>query len=207
MSEHVSANRMNLLRLKRRVTTARRGHKLLKDKQDELVRIFFLFIKDIKGARAKLERRLEEVYDHARAAVAFAGPLGVMAAASTPKRTVTAQASFLPILNLRVPTLTITNEGPLRSWASGEAPPSLDRAAEKAREIFQDLVLLAELEHKVERVAYEIETTRRRVNALEYNLIPGLIENIHQITLKLSEMERSNLSRLMRLKEIVRGKS
>ena len=207
MSEQVSANRMNLLRLKRRVTTARRGHKLLKDKQDELVRIFFRFIQDIKGARARLETKLEEVYGHAREAVVLAGPVGVMAAAATPKRTIRAEASLEPILNLRVPNLTVQSEGPIRSWSNDEAPPALDQAAEKASLIFVDLVRLAELEHKVEMVAYEIESTRRRVNALEYNLIPGLLDSIRQITLKLSEQERSNLSRLMRLKEIVRAKS
>jgi len=205
MSQAVSANRMNLLRLKKRVKTAQRGHKLLKDKQDELVRIFFELIQQIKGARDKLEQKLEKVYDESRLAIALAGTGNPHSAAAAPARTVTAEAKLVPILNLRVPELTLDRRGEVRSWSSSEAPGALDRAALLADEVLPDLVRLAEIEHKVEVMALEIESTRRRVNALEYNLIPNLEESIHEISLKLSEMERSNLSRLMRLKEIVRA--
>jgi len=204
VSQAVSANRMNLLRQKKRVTTARRGHKLLKDKQDELVRIFFELIQQIKGARKKLEDRLEAVYDQCRLAAALSGNKSPAAAGAAPSRRLKSSATIIPILNLRVPELEITGEGAVRSWSTAEAPSSLDRATRKANELMPELIVLAVLEHKVELMAYEIETTRRRVNALEYNLIPGLVDSIREISLKLSEMERSNLSRLMRLKEIVR---
>ena len=205
MSEAVSANRMNLLRLKKRVKTAQRGHKLLKDKQDELVRIFFELIQQIKGARDKLEKKLEAVYDESRLAIALSGTGSPFSAASAPSRKLKAEAGLVPILNLRVPELKLEAEGQVRSWSTSEAPRPLDKAATLANELLPDLVKLAEIEHKVEVMALEIESTRRRVNALEYNLIPGLESNIREITLKLSEMERSNLSRLMRLKEIVRA--
>ena len=205
MSEAVSANRMNLLRLKTRVKTAKRGHKLLKDKQDELVRSFFELIQQIKGAREKLEDSLEKIYDQSKLAIALSGTGNPFSAASAPSCRVKAEASVVPVLNLRVPELSIEVEGEVRSWSTTEAPSPLDEAAKLAAEVLPDLVKLAEIEHKVEVMALEIEATRRRVNALEYNLLPSLEDNIRQITLKLSEMERSNLSRLMRLKEIVRA--
>ena len=205
MSTAVSANRMNLLRLKKRVKTAERGHKLMKDKQDELIRVFFELINQIKGARKELENKLANLYQHSRLAIALSGTGNAQSASSAPTTSVKAGASVVPVLNLRVPELEVNVEGELRSWSSSEAPASLDFAAREAMKIMPDLAKLAEIEHKVKLIALEIESTRRRVNALEYNLIPGLEENIKSITLKLDEMERSNLSRLMAVKEIVRG--
>ena len=167
MSEAVSANRMNLLRLKTRVKTAKRGHKLLKDKQDELVRSFFELIQQIKGAREKLEDSLEKIYDQSKLAIALSGTGNPFSAASAPSCRVKAEASVVPVLNLRVPELSIEVEGEVRSWSTTEAPSPLDEAAKLAAEVLPDLVKLAEIEHKVEVMALEIEATRRRVNDLE----------------------------------------
>jgi V/A-type H+-transporting ATPase subunit D len=205
MSISVSANRMNLLRLKKKVITAERGHKLMKDKQDELIRIFFLLINEIKGARGELEKKLAELYKESKLALILSGTGDSQSASSAPTATIKAGSKLVSVLNLRVPELKVEMKGELRSWSSGEAPASLDIAAQKAAALLPDLIKLAEIEHKVKLVGLEIEQTRRRVNALEYNLIPGLVENIKSISLKLSEMERSNLSRLMAVKEIVKG--
>jgi len=203
MGSAVSANRMNLLRLKKKVKTAERGHKLMKDKQDELIRVFFLLINEIKGARKNLEDKLAECYQNSRLAIALSGTGNAQSASSAPTTTVKTSASLVPVLNLRVPELEISIKGEVRSWSASEAPAALDEAAEQAIALLPNLAKLAEIEHKVKLIAMEIEATRRRVNALEYNLIPGLEENIKEISLKLSEMERSNLSRLMAIKEIV----
>ena len=206
MSTAVSANRMNLLRLKKRVKTAERGHKLMKDKQDELIRIFFLLINEIKGARGELEKKLNDLYRDSRLAIALSGTGNAQSASSAPTTTIKTKAKLVPVLNLRVPELEVEVKGELRSWSACEAPGSLDTAATKASALLPDLIRLAEIEHKVKLVAVEIEQTRRRVNALEYNLIPGLEENIKMIAFKLGEMERSNLSRLMAVKEMLKDK-
>lgn len=197
---------MELLQLKRRVRLARRGHKLLKDKLDELMRQFKILISDYEGARAGLEGELHRAYSRflfARAAMrresmldALAHP-GARAAITTETRRV---------MNLTLPLFKVALEGNVRNYGLFDTPPELDEALEVYRQVLPSIVRLAEQEKAIILIAHEIDSTRRRVNALEYVLIPDYESAISRVKLKLSEMDRSNTTRLMKVKEMADAK-
>jgi V/A-type H+-transporting ATPase subunit D len=206
MALQVRATRMELLQLKRRVRLARRGHKLLKDKLDELMRQFKILIADYEGARAGLERELHRAYSSflfARAAMhreslhdALAHP-GARAVITTETRR---------IMNLTLPVFRMSLEGNVRNYGLFDTPPELDEALAVYRQVLPSIVRLAEQEKAIILIAHEIDSTRRRVNALEYVLIPDYESAISRVKLKLSEMDRSNTTRLMKVKEMADAK-
>ena len=201
----VNATRMELQNLKKRVKTAKRGHKLLKDKMDELMRNFLQLIHETRSIRENVEEELASAYKSFIVARAVMSPDTLEEAIMSPSRLIKLKYKTVPIMNLREPEFELEAEGDAHCYGFNFTSADLDFAIETFGKVLEDLIKLAELENKVKDLAYEIETTRRRVNALEYVLIPNLEETIKYISMKLSEMERSNLSRLMRLKEIVRG--
>lgn len=206
MALQVRATRMELLQLKRRVKLARRGHKLLKDKLDELMRQFKILIAHYEGARASLETGLHRAYSQflfARAAMhretmldALAQP-GARAVVSTDTRRV---------MNLTLPVFTVSVEGNVRNYGLFDTPPELDEALEVYRQLLPAIIRLAEQEKAIILIAHEIDATRRRVNALEYVLIPDYEAAISRVRLKLAEMDRSNTTRLMKVKEMADAK-
>ncbi len=201
----VNATRMELQNLKKRVKTAKRGHKLLKDKMDELMRNFLQLIHETRSIRENVEKELAGAYKSFIVARAVMSSDTLEEAIMSPSRLIKLKYKTVPIMNLREPEFELEAEGDVHCYGFNFTSADLDFAIETFGKVLEDLIKLAELENKVKDLAYEIETTRRRVNALEYVLIPNLEETIKYISMKLSEMERSNLSRLMRLKEIVRG--
>ena len=201
----VNATRMELQNLKKRLKTAVRGHKLLKDKMDELMRNFLQLIHETRSIRENVEEELADAYKSFIVARAVMPPEVLEEAIMSPGRLIHLTYKTVPIMNLREPEFSLESEGDVHCYGFNFTTSDLDFAIETFAKVLEDLIKLAEMENKVKDLAYEIETTRRRVNALEYVLIPNLEETIKYISMKLSEMERSNLSRLMRLKEIVRG--
>jgi len=203
----VNATRMELLRLKKRLVLGRRGHKLLKDKQDELVRQFLLFIKEAGALRQEVERGLEEAYGAARAArVETRGDVHETAL-KNPRAQIRITEKRRQLMNLKVPELSAILRGDLYAYGLGETSSALDRSIETMSGVVESLVKLASIERAVMLLSVEIESVRRRVNALEYVLIPELEAGVREITMKLSEMERSTLSRLMRVKDIIEAKA
>ncbi|MFH0965596.1 MAG: V-type ATP synthase subunit D [Planctomycetota bacterium] len=203
----VSATRMQLLRLKRRLVLARRGHKLLKDKQDELVRQFLLFIREAGRIRETAERELAVAYAAARIArIDMSGPVHETAVAA-PRAHLRVTVKHRQIMNLKVPELSAIFRGDLHPYGFAETSAALDRVVETMAGVAETLVKLAEVERGVMLLSVEIESVRRRVNALEYVLIPELAAGVREITMKLSEMERSALTRLMRVKDIIEAKA
>lgn len=202
-----NATRMELLRLKRRLAVARRGHKLLKDKMDELVRQFLALVHAYERARRDVERRLAEAYRAFLGARSVADLKELETAMVLPSRRPVLHGTIVPVMNLRLPEFTLDFEGEKRCYGGTTAPGELDDAVAAFTDVLPDMIRLAEMENKAEKLADEIETTRRRVNALEYVLIPDLGDTIKFIRQKLAEMERGNLSRLMRVKEIVRKRA
>jgi len=206
MAIQVRATRMELLQLRKKVALAKRGHKLLKDKLDELMRQFKILIAEYQGAREDLERELKRAYDgflFARAAMS--GP-GILDALRYPGARAVVQTRTRRIMNLTLPVFQVSVEGNVRSYGMFDTPAELDESLRVYQEVLPRIVRLAEQEKAISLLASEIDTTRRRVNALEYKLIPELQDAIRTIRLKLDEMERGNLTRLMKVKDMVEAK-
>jgi V/A-type H+-transporting ATPase subunit D len=200
----VNPTRMELLRLRKRLALARRGHKLLKDKQDELMKRFMGLVAQIKELRLSVEEELEQSFKRFLVARSVGGAELVETAVSLPTRKTIVEVGRQQVMNLVVPVFELKSEGKVSSYGLATTPAELDTALIAMEKALGRMVELASKEKALELIGDEIEKTRRRVNALEYVLIPNLEETIRYISMKLSEMERGNLTRLMRVKEIVR---
>ncbi|MBD3372731.1 MAG: V-type ATP synthase subunit D [Candidatus Coatesbacteria bacterium] len=199
----VNATRMELMRLKKRLGVARRGHKLLKDKQDELMRRFFALIERSKGLRKEVEDELQEALAGFVVARGLMSELVTATSLALPKVSGSVQVETKQVMNLKVPRLSVELQGNALAYGLASTPPELDLAVEGFRSVLPRLLELAELEKSIGMLARELERTRQRVNALEHKLIPDLTETIRYISLKLGERERGTLSRLMKVKEIL----
>ena len=203
----INPTRMELTRLKGRLKTATRGHKLLKDKRDELMKQFLEIVRKNRALRKKVEQGLEEANAAFTVAASLMGPEMLEQALLYPKQSVELEMGFRNIMSVNVPVYTFhtKNEDPTEIYPYGFAQTSgeLDIALEALNRVFQDMLELAEGEKSMQLLAEEIEKTRRRVNALEYVMIPDMEEKIRYITMKLDENERGNITRLMKVKEMV----
>lgn len=203
MKLEVSATRMELLKLKKRILLARRGHKLLKDKQDELMRKFLEVVEKNRALREETDRELLSFYADYYLVSSSMDFERLKSMFLFPSAGFTLTRKTVPVMNLRLPSFAFSfaRSGELTGFIDGNA--DLDGLLRRLKELFPRLILLAETENNVRELAVEIERTRRRVNALEYILIPNLEETIRYISMKISEVERSNLTRLMKVKTIV----
>lgn len=207
MAIKISATRMMLLRLRKRLVLAKRGHKLLKDKQDELVRQFLIFIRDAGRVRKEVEAQLARAYATAKVARMEMPGNVHETAVSAPMIEIGLEEKQRQIMNIKVPEFSPTLSGESQSFGYLETAASLDRTAGVMAEVIENIVNLAAIERAVVLLAVEIESVRRRVNALEYVLIPEISAGVREITMKLSEMERSTLTRLMRVKQMLEEKA
>ncbi len=205
MRLEVNPNRMELLRLKKRLIMARRGHKLLKDKQDELMRQFMEMIRDIKELRGAVEKAMEEAFRRFLFVSASMSREALEEAVGFPSKRIELTVSQRMILNVKVPEFKPTVEGDIQCYGLATTPGDLDISLQALDEVLDEMIVLAQKEKWMQMLAEELIRTRRRVNSLEYVLIPSLEETIGHITMKLSEIERSNFSRLMKVKDIVRA--
>lgn len=203
-STTVNPTRMELTRLKKELTTAKRGHKLLKDKQDEMVRQFMMLIRTNRELRMNIENELSKVsetFSKARLKMSYSG---LMEALMVPAQDIVIETSSRTIMNMQVPSLNVkTSDAIDITYGFAFTPCELDESVLKLSTLVDKMVKLAEIEKSCDMLAVEIEKTRRRVNAIEYVLIPDLEQNIHYITMKLEDNERSNIIRLMKSKEII----
>ncbi|MBN1778424.1 MAG: V-type ATP synthase subunit D [Clostridiales bacterium] len=201
----VNPTRMELTRIKRRLVTARRGHKLLKDKRDEMVRRFIALIRENYRLRREVEKELGIALSGFAMARAVVEPAFMEEALLSPARSIAVDMGIDSILSVRVPKLTTKEEETKTTLSYGLAETSaqLDGAIESLTELLPKLIKLAEVEKTCELLADEIEKTRRRVNALEYVMIPQFEQTIRFITMKLDENERGNLTRLMKVKDMI----
>jgi V/A-type H+/Na+-transporting ATPase subunit D len=202
----VNPTRMELTRIKRRLVTAKRGHKLLKDKRDEMVRQFIIIIRENYALRREVEQELSGALRDFAMARAVMDPNALEEAVLYPARQAKVAIGQRNILSVRVPTITV-DEASLSEtvlpYGLAETSAQLDGAIATMAQVLPKLLRLAEIEKTCDLLADEIEKTRRRVNALEYVMIPQLIETIHFITMKLDENERGALIRLMKVKEMI----
>ena len=205
MKLETNATRMELLRLKKRIVIARRGHKLLKDKQDELMRRFMEMIKDYRKLRHEVEERLASAFQAFIFSRAVTREEYLEASFLGSKEPLAIQIDTFSIMNIRAPKLELKSMPDVYTYGFADTPADLDRSLTLLSEALPLMIQLAENEKSIELLAEEIEKTRRRVNALEYVLIPNLEDTIKHITMRLAEMERSTLTRLMKVKDIVRA--
>ncbi|MBU4510461.1 V-type ATP synthase subunit D [bacterium] len=201
----VNPNRMELLRLKRRLLVAKRGYKLLKDKRDALIQVFVRLAKESDTLREELEENLLKCYATFSNASSLMGKLTLEETLMFPKAKSETEVSFKNIMSVNVPQYKFKCEGKYYSYGLVDTTAELDSALKKYHKILPLMLKVAELDKAITLLANEIEKTRRRVNALEYVLIPDLEETIKFITMKLDEMARSTTSAIMRIKEIIRA--
>ena len=203
----VNPTRMELTRIKRRLVTAKRGHKLLKDKRDELMRQFMDVVKLNKQLRMKVEEGLTAAVSSLQVASAIMSPEMLEQALMYPRQSVELGLEFKNIMSVNVPRYSFhtKNNDPSEIYPYGFAQTSgeLDDALDKMARVFEDMLELAQVEKTMQLLAEEIEKTRRRVNALEYVMIPELEGNIKYISMKLEENENSTKVRLLKVKEMV----
>lgn len=203
----VNPTRMELKKLKAKLTTARRGHKLLKDKRDELMRQFMDVVKLNKQLRTRVEEGLTGAFASLQVASSIMSPEMLEQALLYPRQSVELGMDFKNIMSVNVPVYSFhtKNNDPSEVYPYGFAQTSgeLDDALEKMAKVFEDMLELAQVEKTMQLLAEEIEKTRRRVNALEYVMIPELEENIKYISMKLEENENSTKVRLLKVKEMV----
>jgi len=205
MIANINPTRIELLRLKKRLVLARRGHKLLKDKRDELVRQLLELIDEVKSLRLTIENEFHLILENFMLAKAKMGPNQIEQALLLSDKKISISAVEKNIMSVRVPVFKKEVTGNILSYGFINAPGDIDITLLKFDSFIESLLVLAEKEKTLYLMADEIEETRRRVNALEYRLIPEFEETIKYITMKLSETERSNTNRLMKVKEIVRS--
>ena len=204
---NVNPTRMELSKLKIRLKTAARGHKLLKDKQDELMRQFIEMVKQNKKLREKVEEKLQNSFKD------FLLARGVMSdemlenAVAYPKEEISLNISTKNIMSVNVPEMTFvkknTDESNIYPYGFAQTSADLDDAIDGLNNIMSELLELAQIEKACQLMADEVEKTRRRVNALEYMTIPQLKETIRFIQMKLDENERASITRLMKVKSMM----
>ena len=206
-STTVSATRMELTRLKGQLRIATRGHKLLKDKRDELMKQFMETVRENRALRAKVEEGLMKAHGSFTVANALMSNEMLEQALMYPKQSVELNMSFKNIMSVNVPVYHFKTQNADASdlYPYGFATTSceLDGAVEALSSVFQDMLELARVEKTCQMLAEEIEKTRRRVNALEYVKIPQMQESIKYISMKLDENDRNNTIRLMKVKDMI----
>jgi V/A-type H+-transporting ATPase subunit D len=206
----VNATRMELTRLKKRLAIAVRGHKLLKDKRDEMIRRFVVLARENKAMRERVEERLRQALNNFVLARAVMDDEAMDQALMAPSAQAELALSRRNIMSVLVPAITVKSidraQGGVPygyAFTTGE----LDGAIRTMAALLPELIALAETEKACAMLADEIEKTRRRVNALEYVLIPQMESDIRTIKMKLDENERGNLTRLMKTKEMIQARN
>lgn len=205
MRLQATATRMQLLRLRKRLVMARRGHKLLKDKQDELMKRLLEFVEELKERRLEVEREITEIHRRFLFAVASMPEEVLQEALLLPRMEFSVSVSSRLLMNVKIPIFEPVRKEGIHCYGFLGTSGELDESLLAMERIVEKIVELAQREKAVALLADEIERTRRRVNALEYVLIPSLEETIKAISMKLAEIERADLNRLMRVKDVVRA--
>ncbi len=201
----VNPTRMELRRLKTRLQTATRGHKLLKDKSDEMIRQFLILIRQNKALREEINEYLGEALHSFTLARAVSTSQEIEQALCMPSYKVDIDMDIGNVMGVDVPSIKVkkSDDSVTIPYALSSAPYELDFAVTKLTTLMDKLIKLAEVEKTCNMLADEIEKNRRRVNALEYVMIPQLNETIKYIVMKMDENERSSIVRLMKVKSMI----
>ena len=206
-STQVNPTRMELTRQKKKLVTATKGHKLLKDKRDELMKQFLETVREVKALRAEVEKDLMQAHGAFTLASALMSSEAIEQALIYPKQSVELTMSFQNIMSVNVPIYDFQtktkSEADIYPYGFAATSGELDTAVDALGKVFQKMLKLAQIEKSAQLMAEEIEKTRRRVNALEYVMIPNTQEAIRYITMKLDENDRATTTRLMKVKDML----
>ena len=205
MLANVNATRMELLRLRRRVALASRGHRLLSEKRDEISRHLIRIAREIQPLRKRVEAQLLETCRRFMLARATMEPEHTTAALEVPTKKFSLAVNLARIMNVKVPNLAKEMSGQIICYGYATTSGEMDVALMALERAFDHLIELAEKEKQARLLAIELQMTRRRVNVLEHVVIPELRETIKFIFDKLAEAERDNTSRLMKITDIIRA--
>lgn len=204
---NVNPTRMELTNLKRKLVTAKRGHKLLKDKRDELMRRFLDLVRENKKLRKKVEQGIFEANQHMAVARSVMSDSSLDVALMMPAQKMSLEITEKNVMSVMLPEFTTqfktADENDIYSYGFAFTSTDLDNAVKSLSDIMPDMLRLAEVEKSCQLMSAEIEKTRRRVNALEHVMIPRYEETIKYITMKLDENERSSTTRLMKVKNMM----
>lgn len=202
---NVNPTRMELRRLKTRLKTATRGHKLLKDKSDETIRRFMIYVRENKALRKEIESEISDALRLFMLASAVTTEQVMEEAVAMPGYSVKIETGKTNVMGVDVPTLQVTEseKKELYSYSFASVSAELDGSIANLSKLMPKLIRLAEVEKTCNMLADEIEKNRRRVNALEYVMIPQITETIKYITMKLDENERAGTIRLMKVKSML----
>ncbi len=204
---NVNPTRMELTKLKRKLVTAIRGHKLLKDKRDELMRQFLLLVRENRSLRIEVENAIKEANKHIAVARSEMQDEVMDVALMMPKQELTLQVDSKNVMSVLIPVFSASyktaDTNDIYSYGFAFTSCDLDDAVKALSEVFPQMLRLAEVEKSCQLMAAEIEKTRRRVNALEHVMIPRYQETIRYISMKLDENERSTTTRLMKVKDMI----
>ena len=199
----VTATRMTMLNLKNQLKVAQRGHKLLKDKQDGLMQEFLDIVRKAKSMREEVEEALKTANAAFLEAQAIMPKSILRNTLAVPSQKLSLQVMTKNIMSVRIPKFTLQVSGNALGYGLLQTRGELDVAIKKFSKVFQLLLELAEIEKSAENLAFEIEKTRRRVNALEHRLIPDLTDTLKFIGMKLGETERSSIIQVMVIKNMI----
>ena len=205
MLANVNATRMELLRLRKRVALASRGHRLLSEKRDEISRQLIQIARDIQPLREKVEKELAQTFRRFMLARAGTEPEEVKAALAVPTKKFKMVMDFASVMNVKVPHLGKEMEGKILCYGYAATSGEMDVALLSLERAFDSLIELAEKEKQARLLAVELQMTRRRVNVLEHVVIPETKETITFINSKLSEADRDNTTRLMKITDMIRA--
>lgn len=204
---NVNPTRMELTNLKKKLMTARKGHKLLKDKRDELMRRFLILVRENKELRENVEAGIKAANSHMSVARSVMTDEEIEVALMMPSQKMSAQVREQNIMSVEVPVFEphfkSAKEGEIYSYGYAFTGGDLDDAVGALAGIMPYMLRLAQTENACRLLASEIEKTRRRVNALEHVLIPQYEETVRYITMKLDENERAATTRLMKVKDMM----
>ncbi len=204
---HVNPTRMELTRIKKKLVTAIRGHKLLKDKRDELMRQFLDLVRENKALREKVEAGIAAANKNFVLARAGMVDEVLNVALMAPRQEVYLNTNTRNVMSVEIPVFEYKTKTPdandIYSYGFAFTSSDLDDAVKSLQDNLPDMLRLAECEKSCQLMAAEIEKTRRRVNALEHVMIPEMQENIKYIKMKLDENERSTQIRLMKVKDMM----
>lgn len=206
--KYVNPTRMELSNFKKRLKMAQRGHKLLKDKQDEMIRQFIAIIRHNQALRNEVEGELTRIMHEFASARLHMSEAGIMEALMVPSKDAKINIGSKTVMNIKLPTVEFIDQGVIDlTYGFAFTPSQLDSSVIALSTLLPKLIELAELDKSCDMLAKEIEKTRRRVNAIEFVMIPEMEQQIRYIKNKLDENERSNIIRLMKSKEIVLEKN
>lgn len=208
---NVNPTRMQLTKLKKQLTTAVRGHKMLKDKRDELMRQFLDLVRETKDLREKVESELENSNNHFVNASAVMSKEALDASLMSPKQQINIETKSKNVMSVEIPEFTssarTSDSGDIFPYGFAFTSFELDDAIVSLNNVLPDLIKLAQYEKSCELMSAEIEKTRRRVNSLEHVMIPRYQDTIKYISMKLEENDRSSRTRLMKVKDMLLDKA